>query len=500
MLGYKNGERNVHVYKFRKDRVPPMHLRKFLVFLILLFLTLIFISAVTESKESGEAIMNTPPDFIFYNGPILTMELNSSNVEAVAVQGDIISAVGNEKDIISLGGANTLTIDLEGETLLPGFIDSHSHWIGDRNLVNISDSNDVIEILVQNGWTSISELFVDGGWYQGRLDELQLLDHQGNLTIRVNAYLPLSWQFERFGNWYQTYKPGYEFSSKLRIGGVKIFMDRWYTQWTHYFNQSELETLVQEAHDLGYQIAIHSVVDNATDIVLNALETVLAEESNEFYRHRIEHLVLLRDDQIQRMKNLGIIASFQLSWVNSDWITLESFPYLENYSHLAGRWRDILEAGVPAIGSTDFPYNYGEMKSPLKYISRAVTRVGELGLQPTNWMLNQTLSVEQALRLLTIDAAYGTFQENIKGSIKEGKLADLVVLSDNPLTVSKSSLTDLKVLMTMIGGIIEYLSPDQSLRMSTRSSSVTTPFIPIGMALIPLIILGMLKLNRIQKY
>ncbi|MFX0125335.1 MAG: amidohydrolase [Candidatus Hodarchaeota archaeon] len=477
-----------------------MHLPKFLVFLILLFFTLTFIPVVAESNDLKKTIMNTPPDFIFYNGPVLTMEPELSKIEAVAIQGSFISAVGSEKDIFASGGENTLFLDLGGKTLLPGFIDSHSHWLGDRNLVNISDPNDIIEILVQNGWTSISELFVDGGWHQGRLDELQLLDSQGNLTVRVNAYLPLSWQFERFGNWYQAYKPGYEFSSKLRIGGVKIFMDRWYTQWIHYFNQSELDTLVQEAHDLGYQIAIHSVVDNATDIVLNALETVLVEDSNEFFRHRIEHLVLLRNDQIQRMKNLGIVASLQLSWVNSDWMTLESFPYLEKYSHLAGRCRDILEAGVPTIGGTDFPYNYGEMRSPLQYISRAVTRIGEQGLQPTDWMLNQTLSVEQALRLLTIDGAYGTFQEDIKGSIKEGKLADLVILSDNPLTVSKSSLTDLEVLMTMIGGIIEYSSPDQPLSMSKSSSSVSTTFIPIGMAIIPLVILGILKINRNRKY
>jgi predicted amidohydrolase YtcJ len=457
-----------------------MHLPKFLVFLILLFLTLTFIPVVAKFDESEKTIMNTPPDFIFYNGPILTMEPNFPNVEAVAVQGPSISASGSEKDVFALGGENTLFIDLEGRTLLPGFIDSHSHWLGDRNLVNISDPNDIIKILVQNGWTSISELFVDGGWHQGRLDELQLLDSQGNLTVRVNAYLPLSWQFERFRNWYQAYKPGYEFSSKLRIGGVKIFMDRWYTQWTHYFNQSELDALVQEAHDLGYQIAIHSVVDSATDIVLNALKTVLAEESNELYRHRIEHLVLLRDDQIQRMKNLGIVASLQLC-------------------HLAGRWRNIIEAGVPTIGSTDFPYNYGEMKSPLQFISRAVTRVGEQGLQPTAWILNQTLSVEQALRLLTIDGAYGTFQEDIKGSIKEGKLADLVVLSNNPLTVSENSLTDIKVLMTMIGGIIEYSSPDQPLHMSKSSSSVSTTLMPIGLAIIPLVILGKVKLNRNRK-
>ena len=79
-----------------------MHLRKLMVFLILLFIMLPFIPVVADFKESEIAITNTPPDFIFYNGDFLTMESNSSNVEAVAVQGDSISAVGSEKDILTL--------------------------------------------------------------------------------------------------------------------------------------------------------------------------------------------------------------------------------------------------------------------------------------------------------------------------------------------------------------------------------------------------------------
>jgi predicted amidohydrolase YtcJ len=476
--------------------VIVMRFYKSVLFSTILLLTLLVIPVVSDSDEFPRNRLATPPDFIFYNGSFLTMESDLFEVEAVAVQGETISAVGRESQILPSADANTIYIDLDGKTLMPGFIDSHSHWFGDRSLINVSDPNEILDILVQNGWTSISELFVDGGWHQGRLDELRLLDQQGNLTVRVNAYLPLSWQFERFGDWYQEFLPGYEFSSKLRIGGVKIFMDQWYSTWTHYFNQSELNNLVQEPHDLGYQVAIHSVVDNATDIVLNALSTVLGGRSNEDYRHRIEHLILLRDDQIQRMKDLGIIASFQLSWINSDWMTSQNFPILEEHSHLAGRWRDIVEAGVPAIGSTDFPYNYGEMKSPMQYIARVVTRFGEQGLQPTSWMLDQTLSVNQALRLLTIDAAYGTFQEDVKGSIKEGKLADLVVLSANPLTESKDKLEEIEVLMTMIGGDIEYSVLDYT--STTTSTSHVSP-IHVTLVLLPLGFLGLIKKRfRIQ--
>jgi predicted amidohydrolase YtcJ len=402
------------------------------------------------------------------------MEQSPAQVEAIAIEGEYIVAVGDETEILTLAGSNTQFIDLEERTLLPGFNDAHSHHIGDRSYVNQSTSDEVIESLLSCGWTSISELFVN----QDRLDGLITLDQQDNLRIRVNGYLPLSWQFERFGDWYQAYQPGQEYSSRLRIGGVKIFMDSWYTNWLHYFDQTELDALVQQAHDDGFQIAIHSVVDNATDVVLNALESVLDGESNQLYRHRIEHLVLLRDDQIQRLADLGIIASIQLTWFNSDWTEAESWLYLQNYSRHVGRWRDILDAEIPTLGSTDFPWIIGTDRSAMYVVSSAVTRVGGLGLTPTDWMMNQTISVEQALRLLTIDAAYGTFQEDIKGSIEVGKFADLVILSENPLTALENTLSDIEVIMTMVGGIAEYTAPGEQFLAVKNTSSRSQDIVP----------------------
>ena len=439
------------------------------LFVVVLVILMLIVGSLVYlvSLEFGNSQTNSSPDIIFHNGEILTMEESPTQVEAIAIRNESILAIGDENEILAMAGSNTHIINLEGRTLLPGFIDSHSHHLGDRNLVNQSTPEEVIESVLSSGWTSISELFVN----QDRLDELRLLDQNDNLRIRVNAYLPLSYQFQRFGDWYQAYEPGHEYSSNLRIAGVKIFMDGWYTNWNHYFDQVELESLMQEAHDEGFQIAIHSVTDNGTDIVLNSLESILGGESNELYRHRIEHLVLLRDDQIERLSNLGIIASFQLPWFTSDWKQAGSYPILQEYSHLVARWRDILQAGIPSLGSTDFPWMSQNIRSAMKIVSMAVTRVGISGLTPTDWMLNQTLSVEQTLRLLTIDAAYGTFQEDIKGSIKVGKLADLVVLSDNPMTVPESSLADIEVLMTMVGGVIEYSASDQHFLCSSELNS-----------------------------
>jgi predicted amidohydrolase YtcJ len=379
---------------------------------------------------------------IVYNGTIITMEELKPEVEAFAIEGDQFIALGDQTDILKLAGDGTELIDLQGKTVLPGFIDSHSHWIGDRNLAELGTPEDAIELAISNGWTSISELFVN----EDRLNELRLMDEGNNLRLRVNAYLPLSWQFERFGDWYQAYQAGHEYSSHLRIGGVKIFMDRWINnRSTLYFTEPELLGLVQEAHNLGFQVAIHSVNDTATDIVLNVYESILDGESNEIHRFRIEHLVMLRGDQIQRMKNLGIIASFQYTWFNSDSEALTISETKDEDFHLIARWRDVVNTGVQSIGSTDFPWSDGPIGSSIEAISLAVTRIGVDGSTPLDWMSNQTITIEQAIRLITIDAAYGTFQEDVKGSIKVGKFADFVVLSDNPLSIPVTELRSINL-------------------------------------------------------
>lgn len=458
------------------------------------FFTLFSISTISNGLNHVE--LGGVPDIIIYNGNIITMEDNYPLAEAMVIKGDVIHSVGNKSDILTLGGSNTSYIDLQGKTVVPGFIDSHSHWIGDRGLTNQTELEEVINTLLANGWTSISELFVN----QERLNELQATDNANLLKVRVNAYLPLSWQFGRFGDWYQVYEPGYEFSPNLRIAGVKFFMDGWYRQPILYFNQSELESLFQEAHDWGFQIAIHSVVTNATDVVLNAFEAVLGNEWNH-QRHRIEHLVLLRKDQITKMANLGIYGCVQFPWFNSDPVWIESIETgIGNSSaNLVGRWRDLLDAGVHLMGSTDYPYTWPDIKSPLKCLSMAVTRVGVESHPTRDYMLNQTINPEDALRLLTLNGAYGTFQEDVKGSLRQGKYADLVVLSENPLTVPEVDIASIQVLMTMVGGTVEFIEESFTTEGSKPSDGTQSTTTTNGLSII-LTILGVIILyHRRQK-
>ena len=456
----------------KTDKIDIMYTRKTHLLLTILIFQSCIIFLPSPSFGEKFPLQDPTPDYIFYNGTILTMEETQPTAEAVAVLGDIIIAVGNENEAFRYADSTTQLINMRGATVVPGFIDSHSHWIGDRGLTNTTELTDVIDSLISYGWTSISELFVN----QDRLNELQAVDNANGLKIRVNCYLPLGYGFDRFGDWYQAYTPGYEYSPRLRIAGVKLFADGWYRDPVIYINQTEMNQLVQEAHSWGFQIATHSVTPNATDIVLNAYESVIGNESNDL-RHRIEHLVLLRDDQITRLAELDILGCIQLPWFNSDWNDLIEPVIGRDWAVIIGRWRDLLNADVHLMGSTDYPYVLGDIRTPLGIIATAVTRIGTLGDAPVDFMLNQTISPEQALRTLTIDGAYGTFQENIKGSIKFGKLADLVVLSDNPLTTSETELKNIDVLMTMINGEIEYIkpeSPDTTTAFSSLSMTDTT--------------------------
>jgi predicted amidohydrolase YtcJ len=258
------------------------------------------------------------------------MDPDRPSGQAVAIQGDTILAVGSDQAILALVGDDTTVIDLDGPTVLPGFNDAHSHLLGDHELAGFPDLESAVQEALRLGYTSIKEMFAN----EDRLNPFRALDRDGNLPIRINTHLPLNYGNDRYGDWYQAYPPGLEYSPFLRIAGVKVYIDsgdygkKYMTEpyadnpgyrGEVYWTQSELTAVLAEAYAAGYQIAAHTGGDAALDMILNSLEDVLNGESNEAYHHRVEHVMIARDDQVQRMRELGIVASVQLSFFNSDW-------------------------------------------------------------------------------------------------------------------------------------------------------------------------------------
>jgi predicted amidohydrolase YtcJ len=341
--------------------------------------------------------------------------------------------------------------------VLPGFIDSHAHWIGDGGMVGYN-ADLAVDAALSRGWTSINEQFVN----HERLEELRALDAAGRLRLRVNAYLPVNFEDEKFGHWFRGFEPRHAYSPRLRLGGIKLFLDHdWGTKF--HWAQAELDEYVLSAHRLGWQVSAHTISAEAHDQYLTAVARAQAAHPNPDARHRVEHVIQLRDDQLTKMGELRMIASIQPG-IPGDLAAEAGFPELvaRGQTSWIARWLDLVESDVRTIGSTDMPWLLLAVGSQLPHgstveaIHQAVTRQSYRGRPPEDWQLAQRLTVDQALRLFTVDAAYGTFEEDVKGTLARGKYADLVILSDNPTTVAVDSLLGIKVLATVVGGQVEY--------------------------------------------
>lgn len=427
---------------------------------LLIFSPVINRTIIAETQKLTQNVL----DLVIADANVITMEPNDISYTSILVDNGIIIDVTSSE----LAEKATERISLEGRTILPGFIDSHSHWIDraiDQSLhenFNLT-SSDIIEIALSHGWTTVSEQAV----YPDLLAAMIELDEENQLILRVNGYLLLNYEEQLFNEWYKAYQPNQIINERIRIAGVKLLMDnRFEPVRIHWLTPDQLNPIVQTAHNLGFQISVHSIWHNATDKVLDALEIAQGDNSNGVFRHKIEHASFLRDDQLTRINQMNTIISTQLQWYSSDWTeniyTIGEATQIENLQLLIARWRDVIDEGITFIGGTDILWeDPTETGSSILGLYRATTRIGELGITPSLFMQDQRISIEEALKSITIDAAYGVFQEDVKGSIKPGKLADFVVLSENPILMDPEDLLNLQVDMTIIGGEVVYCREGQ---------------------------------------
>jgi len=437
-------------------------------------------ASLPQSNSTQPPALTGNADIIFTNGVILTMDDANPSAQAIAIQGNQIIAVGTNEEVLKHQGQNTIMVDLQRRTLVPGFIDSHQHRLGDFGAVGYTSLDQIVAPSLAQGWTTLVELYVD----QDRLDALRALDQSGRLPFRVNAYLPVNGPWgDSLGDWYKIYHTGQIYSPHVRIAGIKVFMDIRWGQTLH-MSQADLNAFVQQRNREKWQIAIHTVGSQTHEMVINAFENAARGDPVSPQRHRIEHILSITPEQIERMKPLGLIASAQLNMAGE----LIGDPKLDEFisrepEGALSPWRNIVDAGVILAGGSDWPNYYVDepagppFGSPLRLIHQAITREGNLGTAPYPWMLDQSITAEQALRALTINGAYAIFQEDSLGSLSVGKLADMVVLSDNPLGVETKEIINIKTLMTMIDGKVEYCAPGQE-AFCPQSLEIELPALP----------------------
>ncbi|CAM5514525.1 amidohydrolase [Mycolicibacterium aubagnense] len=308
------------------------------------------------------------------------------------------------------------------------------------------------------GITSIQNM--DGNLYQAEL--LEELYREGNLSCRVR--LPFSfvqsmdltslekacWMHERYQ------------SDWLRSGQVKLFMDGVPESWTALmhedyadrpgwrgeprFTEDGFNTIVKEADRRGLQVAVHAIGDEAVHRVLNGFEAARHCNGARDSRHRVEHVDITLDDDVERFAHLGAIASFQP--LHAPGHGLPSEPVLSRFGRNNWRrayaWKRFRDAGVRMVFSSDWPV---VSVDPLQSLHCAMT-CRPLGEDlPDN---RQTL--DQALAAYTCDAAYAEFTENRKGRLALGYHGDITVLDKDIAAVEPEAITEMRCVATICGG------------------------------------------------
>ncbi len=312
------------------------------------------------------------------------------------------------------------------------------------------------------GVTSVHEMA-----YAGNIEVYRELLREKRLTSRLCLYISIE-EIDLCRKLRSGIPEGNTF---LKVGGLKGFVDGSLGSSTalffepyaddpeqtglfhsQMFPEGVMERRILEADKAGLQVAVHAIGDKANHVILDIFEKAMADGDERDRRWRIEHAQHLLSDDVERIAELKVIASIQPYHVIDDGRWAEKKIGKER-CQTAYAFRSLLEKGtVLACGSdwTVAPLN------PLTGIYAAVTRQTLDGKNPGGWFPEQKISLEQAVKGYTLNAAYAEFSERIKGSVEAGKLADLVTLSHNIFDILPEEIQNTKVKMTIVDGKIVY--------------------------------------------
>ena len=506
-------------------------------------------------------------DLILYNGNIITMNPKMPSAQAIAIKGDRIFYVGNDQGVKQFINEKTRVIDLEGKTVMPGFIDTHTHvvdygrmltwmdlqgvssikdvqtlltehikcvdrgkWVLGRaldpdsllekrlptcqELDTVSSDNPVViycqsgqvcvvnsktlevakisqqknigiergisgeptgilrdqatdlvwgvipeptqqelykatelalEKIVQAGITSIHWMVLS----EVELSIIQKLVETGCLPVRVYLIVPTNLLNLALQNLKQLK------NNHFKLGGATIFADGYLASRTAalsesysdaptiqgelFCQQNESVILADKIQNAGLQLIIHAVGDKAIQEALNIIQQTI--KNSVVPRPRIEQAAVLNQQLLYRIKESNVSVSVQPCVIASEYSV---WAVEERLGEKRTQWlfpiKELLERGVFVSSGSDCPM---EQLSPLHGVEAAVTREGQ-----------QKVSVFEALQMYTVFAAQSASEFADKGSIEPNKFADLVILSNDPITVAIKNISDISVCLTVVGGVV----------------------------------------------
>ena len=519
----------------------------------------------------------TRPDSVLFNGKILTMGSREREVEALALAGSRVFAIGTSSEMLALTPRRARRVDLGGRRVTPGFNDAHSHPCdsGVALLTQLALEMDSIEA-IKAAIHAKAAATAPGDWVVGFLyddtktprslersdldaaapDHPVIVQHRGGHTAFVNsralalagvtenspdpahgeyfrdaagqhngrvaekaaeailtlAVKPPSREDYRRGaaliakqfasrgitsaceadgnpailQGYEDARDAGELAGRfythidfaefekmsdagvhtgfgdewVRIGAVKLFADGSISERTALLSapyaglgdyrgisRASRETLYEQARKAylaGWQIGTHANGDVAIDTILGVYEQLQRESPRRDPRLRIEHCTLVTPELVRRIRAAGVIP---LPFAGYVYFHGEKMPYYgeERLKHMFAM-RDFLDAGIKAAPGSDYTASPAE---PMLWLRSEVTRTDARGHA---WGANQRISVEEAIRCSTVNGAYASFEEGIKGTLEPGQLADLVVWDHDLLTIDPASFLTVKPERTMLGG------------------------------------------------
>ncbi len=520
------------------------------------------------------------PNLVLFNANVITVDPELPSARAIAIWMDRIFAVGSDDDVLALAKPVTKRIDLAGATVLPGFVDAHTHpaYAGLQHLVRVDCELPSIAAIAR-ALTERSLATPAGDWVlgfkyddtkaaEGRAitrDDLDaavpehpvLIEHRGGHTAYLNSAglaragvdertpdppggrfdrdaatgrltgrvaerakeiveraIPSSWtaaqrrdgvkRISRMMNRsgitsvhdafatnedlraYQDARAAGDLGLRVyclmidsamprvldagveagfgdewvRVGAMKSVCDGSISERTALLaepyvgrpddhgilvaSEDELYPLASRVHAAGWQLGIHANGDAAIDRVLRLYERLQREHPRRDPRFRIEHCTVINDALIERMRRLGVIPTPFSTYVYFHGEKMREYG-AERLDRMFAV-RSFLDAKIRVTQASDYPPGPFE---PMMALQSSVTRTDARG---NLWGPRQRITVEEAIRVGTLNGAYASFEEGAKGSITPGKLADLVVLERDPRAVDPFSIISIPVQRTMVGG------------------------------------------------
>jgi hypothetical protein len=332
-----------------------------------------------------------------------------------------------------------------------------------------------LQDIARSGVTSAQDFSGDNGESsRANFNILEQLEREGKLPVRISEWLPFNEPVESLKQMRDSHPQS---DPMLHTGMLKAFMDGSLGSHTSamlapftdepknsglpQYEQSKLNTMAKDRVAAGFQLGFHAIGDKAVEMALDAFAEaesaakangVRAQDGSDNFRLRVEHAQVTNPAQVERFRELNVIASMQPSHLLTDmhWAISRLGPQRAAHSYA---WAEFENHGVKLAFGTDYPV---EPVAPFRGLYAAVTRKSEDGKQ--EYYPEQKLTIEQALAAYSTGSAYAEFAEKQKGTLAPGMLADFVVLDRDLTEIPAAQILGTRVLRTVVGGKTVYES------------------------------------------